>query len=895
VFRADPQHSGVYTSQADYGEWTFNAGSPIASSPVLAGDVLYFGTMTGVFYALDPGTQKVLWQVALPEAVFSSPAVTNESVYVGGLDGNLYALDAKTGEQRWKFSAKAPVFSSPAVDHGSVYFGSIDSYLYSLDASTGELHWKTQTQGEIVSSPLVVDGKVIVGSGDSFLYALAAESGEVDWMYMAEGGIQSSPVCNKDIVYIGSVTEGNSAHAIDLESGKKVWRLPAGMIVSSLAASGDEIFGANVSGDLMAAQAADGSPVWTYPCNSPVFSSPAILADQVLFGAMDGKLYALDRKSGKEQWSFQTHGEIWASPAVAGNTVFIGSTDGYLYALDRNSPELALAPTPTALSIEPTPTMMPEPPQPTQLGSAGLPWWNERVFYEVFVRSFKDSDGDGIGDLQGLIEKLDYLNDGDPATTSDLGVTGIWLMPVAQSPSYHGYDISDYRTIEEDYGSNADFQELVGRAHQRGMVVIVDMVMNHTSSEHPWFVQASKPGSTTENWYIWSPTDPGYNSPWDSPVWHRGRGGDLENMRTYHALTDYFYGLFWEGMPDLNYNNGAVTNEMFDILRYWLDDMGADGFRLDAVRHLIEDGEIQENTPATHAWLQNFDHFVHTVKPDALTVGEIWDDSVDVAPYVPDEVDIAFEFKLAEAIIQSINDGENSLLLKQMQQVLDTYPEGQFAPFLTNHDMTRVMTQLQNNPAKAKLAAALVLTSPGVPFIYYGEEIGLTGTKPEDINVRTPMQWDASSGVGFTTGTPWVAPNTKNPAANVAAQSSDPASLLNWYASLIHLRQAHTALSTGDAWVVQTDVPHVFALLRISAGDAVLLLVNLSDQPVDEYALALDASSLTSGVTASLLLDQSGAASGRPGSPSVDAQGGFKDYTPLSSLLPYQAVLIGLK
>lgn len=593
VFRADPQHSGVCASRGDYGEWFFYAECPVASSPVLVGDRLYFGTMTGNFYALDPRTQTVIWQIKLPGGVFATPAVMDGTLYLGGLDGTFYALDAQTDQQRWKFATQAALLSSPALDNDSVYFGGIDGYLYALDVASGKLRWKTQTQGEIVSSPVVINNAVIVGSGDSFLYSLATDTGEVNWMYLAGCSIESSPMVAEGVVYIGSVTEGNSAHAIDLESGKRLWSLPAGMIVSSLAASSDAIFGANVSGDFMAANALDGSPLWTFSSDEAIFSSPAITDEQVFFGAMDGKLYALDRQSGQEQWSFQTQGEIWSSPVVAGDTVFIGSADGYLYALDRNNPELVLAPTPTALPIEPTPTVMPEPPQPTTSGSDSLPWWNERVFYEVFVRSFKDSNSDGIGDLRGLIEKLDYLNDGDPATSDDLGVTGIWLMPVAESPSYHGYDVTDYRTIEKDYGSNADFKELIEQAHQRGMVVIVDMVMNHTSSEHPWFIKASIPGSKTENWYIWSPTDPGYMSPWDSPVWHRGRGGDAENMRTFHALTDYYYGLFWEGMPDLNYNNGAVTEKMFDILRYWLDEMGADGFRLDAVRHLIEDGGIQ--------------------------------------------------------------------------------------------------------------------------------------------------------------------------------------------------------------------------------------------------------------------------------------------------------------
>ena len=199
-------------------------------------------------------------------------------------------------------------------------------------------------------------------------------------------------------------------------------------------------------------------------------------------------------------------------------------------------------------------------------------WWNDTVFYEVFVRSFQDSDGDGIGDLQGLIDRLDYLNDGDPATASDLGVTGIWLMPVAQSPSYHGYVTADYYTVEQDYGSNEGFQRLIDEAHRRGIKVLVDLVLNHTSIEHPWFIDsASGPDSDKRDWYIWRPSDDGSRAPWvgGGPVWHKQ--GDA-----------YYFGLFWEGMPDLNYRNPEVTAEMQNAARFWLEEMGVDGFRLDA-------------------------------------------------------------------------------------------------------------------------------------------------------------------------------------------------------------------------------------------------------------------------------------------------------------------------
>ncbi|MBE9472169.1 MAG: alpha-amylase, partial [Chloroflexi bacterium] len=217
--------------------------------------------------------------------------------------------------------------------------------------------------------------------------------------------------------------------------------------------------------------------------------------------------------------------------------------------------------TPTATVTAPPPTSPPE-------SAASSFWWNDAIFYEIFVRSFYDSDGDGVGDLNGLIEKLDYLNDGDPATTDDLGVTGLWLMPISQSPSYHGYDVADYLTVDDEYGTNEDFRRLMEEAHKRDIRVIVDLVLNHTSSQHPWFQSARDDvDSPYRDFYVWSEENPGYKSPWGGQVWHRTSSG-------------YYYGIFWEGMPDLNYDNPAVTTEMEEVIRFWLEDMGADGFRL---------------------------------------------------------------------------------------------------------------------------------------------------------------------------------------------------------------------------------------------------------------------------------------------------------------------------
>ncbi len=464
-----------------------------------------------------------------------------------------------------------------------------------------------------------------------------------------------------------------------------------------------------------------------------------------------------------------------------------------------------------------------------------LPWWNDRVFYEIFVRSFYDSDGDGIGDLRGVIEKLDYLNDGDPSTTTDLGVTGIWLMPVQQSPSYHGYDVTDYRTIEEDYGTNEDFLELMEAAHARGIAVIVDLVLNHTSDQHPWFRDsANNPGGDYGAWYIWRPANPGYLGPSSQQVWH-ARG------------SRFYYGVFWSGMPDLNYNVPAVTEEMYDVSRFWLEEMGVDGFRLDAIKHLIEDGREQENTPATLEWFAAYNDFLDSVNPDALTVGEVWSSNFISSQYVPDQVDLAFDFDLATAMYSAVAQNRPDAVVSVINRIEDLYPFGQFATFLTNHDQNRIMDQLRGNVDEAKTAASLLLTLPGVPFVYYGEEIGMTGSKPDE-RIRTPMRWDETPiTAGFTTASaPWEPLSEDEAGVSVTAQTDDPNSLLNHYRALIQLRGQFPALAHGS--ITHLDVEgsrNVFAFLRSAGDQTVLVLINLDDETVTDYHLTLDASDIT--------------------------------------------------
>jgi alpha-amylase len=504
-------------------------------------------------------------------------------------------------------------------------------------------------------------------------------------------------------------------------------------------------------------------------------------------------------------------------------------------------------------------------------------WWNDAVFYEVFVRSFFDSDDDGKGDLNGIIEKLDYLNDGDPSTADDLGIAGIWLMPITESPSYHGYDVVDYFTVERDYGTNEDFKRLMEEAHIRGIRVIVDLVMNHTSSQHPWFESArSDENSPYRDYYVWSQDDPGFKSPWGSIAWHR-------------VLSGYYYGVFWEGMPDLNYANPQVTEEMREVVRFWLEDMGADGFRLDGVKHLIEDGARQENTAATHAWLCEFHTFYKDVAPDAVTVGEVWSPTREVVPYVGDELDLAFEFDTAEAMLYSARFEDKNPILDAHRLITERYPTNQFATFLTNHDQARVMTQLGENPNHAKTAASLLLTGPGVPFIYYGEEIGQVGTKPDE-DIRKPMQWSDGDNAGFTDGPQaWQAPQSSFREVNVAVQDEDPDSLLSHYRRLVQARNAHEALRSGDWREVQGKDRRIYASLRHSDDETLLVLINLGGEPINDYGLDLDQGPLSEGVADDVL---TGIAINPP---ALNAHGGFDDYRPVAELAPYATYVVRLK
>jgi len=510
-------------------------------------------------------------------------------------------------------------------------------------------------------------------------------------------------------------------------------------------------------------------------------------------------------------------------------------------------------------------------------------WWDEAVWYLLFVRSFYDSDGDGIGDLQGVIEKLDYLNDGDPTTTDDLGITAIWLMPITDAASYHGYDTVDYRAIDPDYGTLEDFQALLAAAHERGIRIVMDLVVNHTSSQHPWFEASLAGDPDFVDWYVWAEENPAYIGPWGQRAWYQRAGM-------------WYYAPFWSEMPDLNYDNPEVTAEMFDIAAFWVDEVGVDGFRLDAIKYVVEDEVdgriILEDAPINRQWSANLTQYVKQFDPEVMTVGEIWDDTNVVVRYMRDEaVDMAFEFKLAEAIIASARSGNKREIERRIRSVVASYDYGQWATFTTNHDHPRLLTQLNSDVGANRVAATILLLSQGAPFIYYGEEIGMVGDKPDEL-IRTPMQWDDTPVTGgFTTGDPWQPLTPGFETVTVAAQTDDPDSLLSHYRALSHLRQAHPALTRGRTEVVESTYRSVLSFLRYTEDEAMLVIINLDDDETRDFTLTLDESPLRGLSGVEVLFGELDAAV-----PQIDDEGGFEAYVPFDQPMPpHSAVVIRLQ
>ncbi len=454
-------------------------------------------------------------------------------------------------------------------------------------------------------------------------------------------------------------------------------------------------------------------------------------------------------------------------------------------------------------------------------------WQDLAIGYEIFVRSFQDSDGDGVGDLPGLISRLDHLSDGDPDSELDLGVDLLWLMPIQPSPSYHGYDVTDYRGVDSEYGSLADLELLVQEAEARGIRVILDLVLNHSSTLHPWFQQGRRSqDAPTHDYYVWSDSFLDWDRPWGpGPTWHPF--GDA-----------WYYALFWEGMPDLNFQHPALRQEMLQTALYWLD-KGVAGFRLDAARYLVETGpgEGQADTPETHQFWRDLREAADTQHPGSMLLGEIWTDSSIVATYFGTEAEaeltMSFDFDLAQGLVQAIQQGSAAAARIPLCGRLGGWPPlARAGTFATNHDMARLATRLAGaGEPGLRLAAALVLTLPGTPWLYYGQEIGMrSGSVGGDEAHRLPMQWTEGAAAGFSTGPPWREPESTTLEGSVAGQTSDAGSLLSLHRRLIRLRRATPALHRGATQRLETAGP-TLALEREAGGERVVLLFHFDKTP----------------------------------------------------------------
>ncbi|AIQ65314.1 glucan 1,6-alpha-glucosidase [Paenibacillus stellifer] len=497
-------------------------------------------------------------------------------------------------------------------------------------------------------------------------------------------------------------------------------------------------------------------------------------------------------------------------------------------------------------------------------------WWQTAVIYQVYPRSFQDSDGDGIGDLRGIINRLDYLE--------QLGITAIWLSPVYKSPNDdNGYDISDYRDIMDEFGTMADMDELIEQAKRRSIRIIMDLVVNHTSDEHPWFIEARKgKDNPYRDYYVWrDPVDGdvpnGLRSTFSGPAW------ELDEVSG-----QYFLHLFSRRQPDLNWENEKVRQEVWDLMNFWLD-KGVGGFRMDVIDLVgkIPDREITGNGPKLHEYLQEM-HRETFGKHDVLTVGETWGATPEIAKLYSDparkELSMVFQFEHVGLDQQEGKDkwdlkplsvGELKSVLTKWQTELGR--EGWNSLFWNNHDLPRIVSRWGDDQTfrkeSAKMFAILLHLMKGTPYIYQGEEIGMTnypvtdisevqdiesinmyrerleaGYSKEDIlasinakgrdNARTPMQWDDTPGGGFTTGEPWLHVNPNYAEINVKDNLADPDSVFHCYRKLIALRQSHPIVVWGEFELVK-DVPEqVFMYLRRYEGETWLVAANFGGEAV---------------------------------------------------------------
>ena len=513
-------------------------------------------------------------------------------------------------------------------------------------------------------------------------------------------------------------------------------------------------------------------------------------------------------------------------------------------------------------------------------------WWKESVVYQIYPRSFYDSSGDGVGDLAGVTAKLDYLK--------DLGIDIIWLSPIFKSPNRdNGYDISDYRAIMDEFGTMEDFDHMLKEAHARGIKILLDLVANHTSDEHPWFIESRKSRDNPyRGYYIWQDGKNGgppnnWESFFDGPTWE------------YDDTTgQYYLHLFVKQQPDLNWENPAVRREIYDMMKWWVD-KGIDGFRMDTVNMYSKvpgfpDGEpipgtpygdkapFMHNGPRIHEFLQEMNREVLS-KYDVVTVGEAPETSVEDAilytGFDRRELNMVFTF---EHMWTDYQDGEYwsdwKLDLVKLKEVLSRWQAGLHGKgwnslYWNNHDQPRIVSRFGDDgeyrEASAKMLAACLHMMQGTPYIYQGEELGMTNVAFEGIdeyddvatvnayreytknrgvthddmmryihqvsrdNARTPMQWDDTENAGFTTGKPWLGLNPNYTAINAECQIRDPNSVFSFYKELIRLRKAYPVIVYGDYELLLPDDAAIFAYTRTLGGETLLTVCSFVGEPVE--------------------------------------------------------------
>lgn len=547
-------------------------------------------------------------------------------------------------------------------------------------------------------------------------------------------------------------------------------------------------------------------------------------------------------------------------------------------------------------------------------------WWKEQIVYQIYPRSFKDSNGDGVGDIRGIIDKLDYIK--------SLGVTSVWINPIYASPNDdNGYDISDYRAIMPEFGTMDDFDELLAGLHARGIKFIMDLVVNHSSDEHEWFKQSrSSRDNPYRDYYHWWPAEKG------KPNWRWSYFDERGDAWKYDEQTDsYYLHYFAVKQPDLNWENPKVRQEVYDIMHFWAQ-KGVDGFRLDAFQFVSKDTDFPQLPeeymegkqqiikyhgmgPNIHSYLREmYDEVLSKYDVFAVSegAGSTFQDAHDLVDTHRNELQIAYHFEGAE-LGKNVDSPHTLQEFKQLYSAWDESfsSDGWLSIFLANHDMSRMVSRWGNDSdqfreASTKLLNTFLLTMRGTPFTYYGDELGMTNIRFQTIeeykdidaingyknaqasgvemdvfmrnlieysrdNSRTPMQWDASSQAGFTSGEPWINVHPNHAQINVAVQEADPHSVLNHFRQLTALRKEHLTLVYGDYELLLPEHDAVYAYLRRFEGVTLGVVMNFS-----EHEVSVELPEMSG-----LFVDQ------------VNNLEGLTRHGDTITLAPYQAVVLG--